>query len=83
MYGFPLYNQLVVVPTIFCLLTIIRDIHGYIICTENMMCLQLLLNLKPLQFFFSTLIKQIQIDNGGEFTSNQFKKNFDCTMDIP
>ena len=73
MYGFLLYNQLVLVPIMFCLFMIIRDIPGSIYCIENLMCLKLLLNLKPLpKSFFLTSIKQIQIDNNGEFTSNQF-----------
>jgi hypothetical protein len=73
MYGYLLYNQLVVVLIMFCLLMIIQDIPGSIHYIENLMCLKLLLNLKPLpKSFFLTSIKQIQTDNDEEFTSNQF-----------
>jgi hypothetical protein len=53
MYGFPLYNPQVVVPSMFYLLMIIQDIPGYILCKENLMCSPLLLRLKPLLKNFS------------------------------
>jgi hypothetical protein len=53
MYGLPLYNPQVVVPSMFFLLMIIHDILGYILCKENLMCSELLFSLKPLLKIFS------------------------------
>jgi hypothetical protein len=49
MFGFLLLNPLVAVSTMFYLLMIFPAIRGYIFCNKNLMCLQLLLNSKPLQ----------------------------------
>jgi len=73
MYGFPLYNQQVVILSMFYFVDdYSRYSWLYPFYWKSDVFATFVKFKTIVEKFFSTSIKQIQTDNGGEFTSNQF-----------